>query len=299
VSLCIFFENLRGNFLSALKAPEERVKEAERLKSIDGTVAKLLKSKTKDKDVIKYIQNNRLAGYYVYLKERGILEPISNREELEKSVYKRLQKLLNTMNYLSAVGKELNTRFLLIKTLNVLPYLPVYDVDIFTETFAVIEKFEKTSDLYTRSDEKEKNKYNFIPSNDSKFFKLSFHTALTWDGVSIRFFNTNCIWKDRIEVIPHVDINSPTMEALIRLQECLLERLYFNWLDYIFISNYMNFSFICLPSKNKIERFPQFIKYKCLAKFQKSSPKLLVKNSLRYFAWQIYYKTTGKIPFHE
>jgi hypothetical protein len=272
--------------------PEERVKEAERLKSIDRTVAKLLKNKSRDKDVVKYIQNNRLAGYYVYLKEREMLEPMSNCEALEKNTYERLQKLLNTINHLSAIGNKIHVKFLLIKTLNVLPYLPVYDVDVFAENSEIIEGFEEVSDVYIKSKEVEENKYNFLPKDSRNFFKLSFHMDITWNGVKVKHYNASHWWKNCIEVVPHVGINSPPIEALIRLQECLLERLYITLIDYLFLSNYLQE----MKSIEISEKFPKFIRFRNL-KYSKG--RLLLKNSSRWVIWQIYYLLTGRVPFYE
>ncbi|KUO42815.1 MAG: hypothetical protein APU95_02335 [Hadesarchaea archaeon YNP_N21] len=292
MDLCRLFENLRGKFLSALKTSEDRVKEAKKLKNANEVVARLLKNKSKYKDVIKYIQNNRLAGYYVYLKEREILEPMSNCEALEKNTYERLQKLLNTINHLSAVGKEIHMRFLLIKSLNVLPYLPVYDVDVFAENSEIIEGFKEVSDVYMKSKEREENKYNFLPRDGKNFFKLSFHTEITWDGVKVEHHNTGHWWKNCIEVVPYVNINSPSVEALIRLQECLLERLYITLIDYLFLSNYLQ-GLKCMEIS---ENFPKFIKFRNL---KHSKSRLLLKNSSRWIVWRVYYLLTGKVPFHE
>lgn len=294
VDLCKLFENLRGNFLGALKNSEDRVKEAKKLKNTNEVVAKLLQKKSKYKDVIKYIQNNRLVGYYVWLKEQGILEPLNGGETLEKSAYERLQKLLNTIDHLSSVGKELNMRFLLIKSLNVLPYLPVYDVDIFAENPEIIGGFERVSDIYMKSkDEREENKYHFLPRDCKNFFKLSFHTAITWDGVRIEHLpNAGRMWKNCIEVVPYVDINSPRAEALIRLQECFLERLYITLMDHLFLSNYLQGS-ACLETS---ENFPKFMEFRNL---RYSKGKLLFKNSLRWVVWRTYYLLTGKVPFYE
>lgn len=291
MDLCRLFNNLRNNFLSSLKA-EDRVKESEGLKDADEIVARLLRGKSKDRDIVRYIQNNRLMGYYVYLNEQGMLESINKCEGLERNVYERLQKLLNTINYLSVIGKKLNTKFLLIKSLNVLPYLPVYDVDILMEDPEMIVMFEDISDIYVKSKEEEENKYNFLPRDRKNFFKLSFHTDITWDGVKVEKYSVNHIWKDNIQVAPYVSINSPIVEALVRVQESLLERLYITLMDYLFLSNYLQKS----PHSEMLENFPKFIEFRNL---RYSKGKLLLKNLSRWIGWQIYYLGTGKVPFHE
>jgi len=291
MKLSILFENLRGSYFSVLKTPNEKVKEIKFLKKAEDIVAELLNKKSRDKNVVEYIQNNRLTGYYVYLRERGILNPISGGENLERDAYERLKKLLNTVNHLSVVAREIEVDFLVIKSLNMLPYLPVSDVDVFVEDPKTIDYFERASNVYVKSNETEENKYNFLPRDSENFFKLSFHTAVTWDNVRVDDYTISDMWEKCVQILPYVSINSPIVEAHIRIQECLLERLYLTLMDHLFLSNYLQ-DWRCL----EVSSLPKFIELKDL---KNSKGRLLLKNMSRWILWRIYYLTTGLVPFHE
>lgn len=246
----------------------------------------------------KFILNNRLSCYVTYLWEKGLIEINHDFQSMIYSVYNRFKKLNNTIEYLERIGNETNTKFLLIKTVNVVPYMPVYDVDLVADNDQFFKSFEILDRIYKPSDYKEENKISYI-NRDSDYFKLAFHQDITWDGIKKMNIDSKELWKDNIKLSSCVYVNSPKIEALIRIQECLLERLHINLIDYIFINCYMDKKYdYLLQKKIPLTSFPQFIDISDIWKLE-NGIKLSLKNALRLITWKTYSSVTRKVPFHE
>lgn len=269
----------------------------EKIDNIDNIAMSIFRKKC-DK---KFILNNRLSCYLVYLCEKRKINECAKGdfEIIKNSVYMRFEKLNNTIEYLNHIGKKTDTRFLLIKSLNVIPYMPVYDVDLVASNNKFFDVFDRLEKMYYKTDEREENKINYSTEN-IKYFKLSFHQDITWDGAKEIDIDHKEMWEECIKISPYVYINSPRIEALIRVQECLLERLHFNLIDYLFATTYLDEKHIHLLKKRiSWEKYPQSIGLIDLLRSRNGDDKLLFKNISRLISWNTYTFLTGKVPFHE
>lgn len=285
-----FFDQLRENYLKNIEYSEER-NEKKKIEQIDNFVLNLLKEK---KDPM-YFLNNKLSCYVVYFKEAGKLDNFQNKR-IENSVYHRFGKIINTLEILNSFAKNHKCKLLLLKTINIIPYLPVNDIDVMADNSNVAKLFN--TDGYRQADEFEENKLNFLPLKPNEFFKISFHEDLTWDNEKIVNLQKSEIWKDCFKLLSHIYINSAKVEALIKIQECMLENLHFKLIDQLYIKNYLGKKYSYLFSESSNNSFPYFIKFTDLIKYNKNY-RLLLKNSKRFFVWKVYSKLTGKIPLRE
>jgi hypothetical protein len=293
-----FFESLRKSYLKTLPSNERNV-ESKKLKRMDKLVTSLLHNSKE----MSFISNNRLFAYTLFLAEKKQLKE-KIKEKIVKSVYFKMKKLDNTLQFLNYIGKKLDIKFLLIKSLNIIPYLPVYDIDLFIidSEFPITSIMDLLKEKFEKSNEKEINKLNFLPKEPNIYYKLSFHLDITWDGVKIFKITESSSYMNYIKILPYVYINSPRLEATIRMQECLLEKLYFNLIDYLFISNYLEkYSplLVKVPKIQNLKKLPIFVDISSLIKYNKLSLNLLFKNILRWFSWRTYFFITKKVPFHE
>jgi len=288
-----FFDKLRDTYLSNFNSQEKETQQR-KLNEIDSLVVMLLKKNHKR----NFILNNKLSCYFVYLNEKGLLKNEVD-EKIKNNVYERFNKCLNTITFLNSLAKEANSKILLIKTFNVIPYLPVYDFDIVVKSNNLIKSISNFSELYKESLEEEENKKNFLSLNPQKYFKLSFHSDITWDGIKKLDMNEENLWKNSISCSSHTYVNSPIVDAQIKFQECLLERLYFNLIDYLFITKYTPSNYSALETRGvSLKSFPHYIGFSELTE-SKGNPELYKKNFKRWFIWKIYSFITGNIPFRE
>jgi len=288
-----FFDELRDKHLANFN-PTEKEEEKQKLYEIDLLVAKHLQ--TNHKQI--FILNNKLSCYFVYLNEKNLLKTKVD-ERIEKNVYDRFKKTLNTLNLLNSISREFESKILLIKTFNVIPSLPVYDFDLVVKSKNIIKSLSNFSDYYKESLEDEENKKNFISLNPKKHFKLSFHLDITWDGIKKFDLSEESLWNKSIPFSSNIYVNSPTVDAKIKIQECLLERLYFNLIDYLFITKYASSNYPFLQTRNvSINSFPRYVNFSELSESKENS-QLYKKNLKRWIIWKTYSFFTGKIPFRE
>ena len=296
-----FFKDIREKYLNSTSHQKRRI-ESNKLVKIDEKVCSLVLSITENgnsKLIEKFIRNNRLSGYLIFLLESGKIKDLQYESLVEKA-YRRFNKLLNTLTLLEEIGDNLDVRFYIIKSFNVIPYLPVYDIDIhITNRKTIVDNIDAFLKYYTMSTEREVNKLNFIPKSP-ELFKLSFHFDITWDGIKMYSIDFNEHFSEWVLLYPNVVFNTPKLESVIRLQECILERLHINFIDYLFFKNYLvldsNWYFSHITD---LKRLPYFIKYRHILKTHLYHPSLLLKNTSRYILWKAYYKVTGNVPFHE
>lgn len=284
-----FFDQLRESYLKNLGHSEEQ-NEKKKIEQIDNFVLNLLKEK---KDPM-YFLNNKLSCYAVYFKEGGKLDSFQNKR-IENSVYSRFKKITNTLKLLNSFASNNNCKFLLIKSLNIIPYLPVNDIDIMTDDNNVLTFFHNKE--YRKAQEFEENKINFLPLDSKKYFKISFHKDITWDNEKIIDLPKETTWKNCIQLLPHIYVNSAKIEAAIKLQESLLENLHFKLIDHVYVYYYLEKEFSHLFTTYNSNTFPYFIKFSNLIKYNKK--KQFWKNLKRFFIWKMYYSLTGKIPLRE
>lgn len=278
-----------------------------KLINIDDEILAVFKNLQKKsyKRAVTYIYNNKLSLYYLYHYEKWNLDNlIIYKDVLKKAIYK-WHKMLDTIEYLNKLWKKIDEKFYFIKTLNLIPYLPVYDIDLFHENSWFINKFEQAQDQYEFSkEEKEVNKFNFLSKNNI-LMKLSFHTDITWDWVKNFSINEYC--KDSYFLSDHISLNTLSFEAIIKLQEWYLEKLYFNIIEFIFIKYFLEEKYresvhflFNLELKNDWKKFPYFVRMKDISKSKDDNfTHLLFKNFKRYLIWRWYYILTSKVPFHE
>jgi len=285
-----FFDRLRKIYLSNLKSDENK-KEEEKIERIDNFVSDILR---KNKNFL-YVLNNKLSCYLVYFTESGILNN-SIDKRIETNAYSRFEKITNTIEILNSFGKNHNCKILLIKSMNIIPYLPVNDIDIMVDNPSVVKSFEEYAE-YQKANEFEKNKFNFLPKNPKKYFKISFHEDLTWDNEKIIDFKKEEIWNGCYQISSHIYVNSPEVEATIKLEECLLENLHLKLIDHLYIKNYLSKNYIHLITNSQDNTFPHFIKFSDLIKYNRN--KLFLKNLRRFFIFKAYWRLTGKIPLRE
>jgi len=286
------FQGLRNEYLNQF-SKETIDNERRKIEEIDNFVLENLK-KYHD---FYYILNNKLSAYVLFLNEQKKCN-FKIDKRIKQKAYERLNKINNTIKILEDIGKETDTKFLLIKSLNILPYFPVNDIDVMINNLTVLNEFDDLSDQFTKSNEEEVGKENFLPLDHTKFFKLSFHLDLTWDGVKIEKMAVKDPWKKSIKISPHVYLNSPKVEATIKFNECVLENLHFKLVDYL----YVNYYSINIPnkwtSKKYNFKFPFYIKLLEIFKYTKNR-KLFLKNLRRFYIWKFYSKITKKIPLRE
>jgi hypothetical protein len=297
-----FFLKAREKYLTSLPRSIAK-RELEKLARIDNEVKAIIKTFNNQRQLIRFVKNNKLSTYVIFLQEIGELN-ISLPSYIIDNAYHRFYKLLNTLGLLNKIGIKVGKQFMLIKSLNVIPYLPVYDIDIYDPGKTVLNNLGAFLEHFVVSSEREANKLNLIPK-DQKYFKLSFHFDITWDGVKVHSLEPKNYHLEQIELYSNISFNTPKLESIIRLQECVLERLHINFIDYLFFKNYLdsNFDIIdirqCISDMLNPQKFPYFVRYKCILKSHLPYPKLLLKNSLRHVLWRVYYKVTGNAPFHE
>ena len=287
-----FFDGIRETYLlelpSSLKKTEEN-----KIKKIDGFVLDNLKKNHK----FYYILNNKLSGYLLFLKEKGLYsKDIDSR--ITRNTYERFQRMVNTSKFLSYLGKKTDTKFLLIKSLNILPYFPVNDLDVMVNDIEKIQNSVEFFENYHKSSDKEYGKLNYLPNEPSKFFKLSFHFDLTWDEVKIKNIEIKNPWTNCIKLFPQIYLNSPIVEATIKLQECLLENLHFKLIDHLYVSHYLEERYSFFLKKYSQNRYPYFLKFSDIIKHHRNR-RLLLKNLRRFIVWKLYSEITGKVPFRE